>query len=98
MEVAASRTLIPFLGPGQLSVGVSLDATHSAPTPLGERVEAEARYVGRTGTGGNLFEFEVVARDAGGQIGRMKHARGIIDTERLQARAVKSVGAVKGEL
>jgi fluoroacetyl-CoA thioesterase len=97
MEVAASRTLIPFLGPGQLSVGVTLDATHSAPTPLGERVEAEARYVGRTGTGGNLFEFEVVARDAGGEIGRMKHVKGIIDTERLQARAVKRVGAVKGE-
>jgi fluoroacetyl-CoA thioesterase len=98
MEVAASRTLIPFLGPGQLSVGVSVDATHSAPTPLGERVEAEARYVGRTGTGGNLFEFEIVARDEGGEIGRTRHVRAIVDTERLQVRAVRRIGAVKGEL
>jgi hypothetical protein len=35
MEIASARVLIPLLGAGQLSVGVSLDATHTAPTPLG---------------------------------------------------------------
>ena len=89
MEVAASRVLIPFLGPGQLSVGVSVDATHSAPTPLGEKVVAQARYVGKTGQGDKLYEFDIVAKDPGGEIGRMRHVRAIVDTARLEGRAVK---------
>jgi fluoroacetyl-CoA thioesterase len=93
MEIAASRVLVPFLGPGQLSVGVSVDATHSAPTPLGEKVEAEARYVGRTGEGDKLYEFDIVARDAGGEIGRMTHVRAIVETARLEGRAAKRMFA-----
>ena len=75
-----------------------MDATHSAPTPLGEKVEAEARYVGRTGDGDKLFEFDVVARDAGGEIGRARHIRAIVETARLAGRAVKRTGGNKGVL
>jgi fluoroacetyl-CoA thioesterase len=48
MEIPAAKILIPFLKPGQLSVGVSVDATHSVPTPIGSKVEAEATYLGPT--------------------------------------------------
>lgn len=39
------------------------------------------------GREGKLYVFEVVARDNGGEIGRGKHKRVIIATERLLAGA-----------
>ena len=36
MEIAAARLMRPLLQPGQLSVGVSIDIKHFAPTPAGE--------------------------------------------------------------
>ncbi|HEU4875173.1 MAG TPA: hypothetical protein VFT44_18860, partial [Pyrinomonadaceae bacterium] len=44
MEIAAARVLQPLLGPGELSVGVTIDVSHTAPTPLGAQVTATARY------------------------------------------------------
>jgi len=84
MEVAASRVLRPLLGPGELSVGVTVDVAHTAATQQGVRVKATARYLGREG---KLFVFEVVARDRGGEIGRGTHKRAIISAERLLAGA-----------
>jgi fluoroacetyl-CoA thioesterase len=91
MEIASARLLAPFLLLGQLSVGVSVDVTHTAPTPLGSTVEAESRFIGRTGKGGKLYEFEVTARDEGGEIGRARHVRAVVDRERLEGVAVKRV-------
>jgi fluoroacetyl-CoA thioesterase len=89
MEVAASRVLVPLLGPGELSVGVTVDITHTAPTPLGAEVTATARYSGREG---KLFLFEVSAADPGGEVGRGWHKRAIVSSERLQSGAAKRVG------
>ena len=80
MEVASARLLLPHLGPGELSVGTNIEVVHSAATPPGVTVSATARYLGRDG---KLFVFEVVASDDGGEIGRGKHRRAIISTERL---------------
>src|SRR5688500_4428175 len=44
MELAAARAMRPALQPGQLSVGVSLDVRHTAPTPVGGRVRAVATF------------------------------------------------------
>jgi predicted thioesterase len=89
MEVAASRVLIPLLGPGELSVGVTVDINHTAPTPLGAEVTATARYTGREG---KLFVFEVSCADRGGEVGRGWHKRAIVSSERLQAGAAKRAG------
>ncbi len=86
METAAARVLQPLLGPGELSVGVTVDITHSAPTPSGAEVIATARYTGREG---KLFVFEISASDNGGEIGRGSHKRAIVETERLQRAAAK---------
>lgn len=86
METAAARVLQPLLAPGELSVGVTVDIIHSAPTPPGVLVTATARYTGREGT---LFVFEILAHDQGGQIGRGTHKRAIIETERLVSTAAK---------
>ena len=85
MEVASARLLRPYLRPGELSVGTNVEVVHTAATPPGVTVSATARYVGRDG---KLFIFEVVAHDDGGEIGRGRHRRAIISTDRLLAGAV----------
>jgi fluoroacetyl-CoA thioesterase len=89
MEIAAARVLQQLLGPGELSVGVTVDITHTAPTPLGAEVIAQARYAGRED---KLFLFEVSAADPGGEVGRGWHKRAIVSSERLQSGAAKRVG------
>jgi len=89
MEIAASRVLQPLLGPGELSVGVTVDISHTAPTPLGAEVIATARYAGREG---RLFLFEVSVADPGGEVGRGWHKRAIVSNERLQSGAAKRIG------
>ena len=86
MEFASARLLQPFAGPGELSVGVSIQVTHTAATPAGVKVVATARYIGREQ---KLFIFEVVARDEGGEIGRGSHKRAIVSNERLLSGAVR---------
>jgi fluoroacetyl-CoA thioesterase len=86
MEIASARVLRQALAPGQLSVGVSLEVVHTAATPPGATVTATARFVGREG---KLFVFEVIARDGGGEIGRCKHKRAIVDSQRLLDGAVR---------
>ena len=88
MEIAASRVLQPLLGPGELSVGVTVDINHTAPTPPGAEVTATARYAGREG---KLFVFEVSAADPGGEVGRGWHKRAVVTSERLLAGASKRV-------
>lgn len=80
MELAAARVMRQLLIEGELSVGVTVDVTHSAPTACGETVRTTAQYVGQEG---KLYIFEVVAEDAGGEIGRGTHRRAIISTNRL---------------
>ena len=89
MEVAASRVLVPLLGPGELSVGVTVDINHTAPTPLGAEVIATARYAGREG---KLYLFEVSCADKGGEVGRGWHKRAIVSSERLQSGAARRAG------
>ena len=88
MEIAAARVLQPLLGPGELSVGVAVDITHTAPTPPGAQVTATARYAGREG---KLFVFEISASDPGGDIGRGWHKRAIVTSERLQQAAARRI-------
>ena len=91
LEVAAARTMRPLLGSGELSVGIGMTVMHTAPTPLGGTIRATARFVAREG---KRYVFDVVAEDHGGEIGRGRHERAIVNTERLEgsAAARKSAG------
>jgi fluoroacetyl-CoA thioesterase len=93
MEIASARLLSPYLAPGQLSVGSSISATHTAPTPVGVTVTAEATYRGREG---KMYAFEVVARDPAGEVGRATHLRAVVETERLVKAAERRVENVSG--
>jgi len=80
MEIAAARLLRPLLKNGELSVGVSLDVSHGAATPVGCRVRAVATYQAQEG---KLHRFKVEAFDDAGPIGSGQHLRAIVSTERL---------------
>lgn len=60
MEAASARVLQPHLAPSELSVGITVDVGHTAPTPVDAQVIAEATYRERDE---KLFVFDVVARD-----------------------------------
>jgi len=84
MEIAAMRVLAPRLAPGQESVGVLVNVTHTAATPPGSKVRAVATYRGPVG---KFHEFEVVAFDDAGEIGRGTHQRAVVSRDRLVAGA-----------
>lgn len=89
MEAAAVDCLDGLLPEGHQSLGVHLDITHSAPTPLGFTVTATATL--RTIEGRKLT-FDVEASDGAERIGYGTHTRIIVDTPRFMARlAAKSL-------
>jgi fluoroacetyl-CoA thioesterase len=94
MELAASRLMKPMLEEGQLSVGVGVNITHMAPTPVGATARAVATYLGPEG---KLFRFKVEAFDDAGIVGSGEHTRAIISTERLMVGAERRRGPVTGD-
>ncbi len=84
MEGAACESVAPYLAEGESSVGVSLQLTHSAATPVGMQVRAESTLVAAEG---RKLRFEIVAYDEAGEIGRATHERVIIKSERFLEKA-----------
>ncbi|MEO5346006.1 MAG: hypothetical protein H7834_06470 [Magnetococcus sp. YQC-9] len=93
MELAAARLMRPELGEGKLSVGVSLDVTHLAATPLFERITLRAIYQGREA---RLYRFRVEVLDAGGLVGSGTHLRAIIHPDRLVESTRRRIDAANG--
>lgn len=89
MEIVSARMLVPHLKAGQLSVGTRIDLQHLAATPVDETVDVTAKFQGKEG---KVFVFDVVAKDRGGEIGKARHERAIIDEARLISGAKKRMG------
>ena len=87
MEQAAIEAIKDFIDAGESSVGMSIEASHTAATPPGHRVRAEAEV---TKVEGRRLEFTVRAFDEVEQIGSGSHRRAVIDSakfiERLKAK------------
>jgi fluoroacetyl-CoA thioesterase len=83
MELAAIDALRPFLDAGESSVGMSIDVSHSAATPPGHRVRAEAEV---TGVEGRRLELSVCAFDDLEQIGSGTHRRAVVDAAKFNDR------------
>lgn len=88
MERACARLLEPFLSEGELSVGAHIDVRHIAPTGVGGRYRATARFVEENPP---LFWFDVVAEDAVGVIGKGRIARAIVSEAAILARGTQAV-------
>lgn len=90
-ECAAMAVLHPFLDEDESSVGVKVDFEHTAATPVGLTVTADATV---TAVEGRLVTFEVVLRDDVDEIGRGLHRRAVIDRAKFDARVAKKADAV----
>ena len=88
IEAAALAAIEHLLPDGHQSLGIHLDVSHTAATPVGLRVTAGAevlRVEGRTVT------FRVEARDPFEAIGGGTHQRVIVSVERFDARVQRKL-------
>ena len=74
------------LASDQRTVGVHVDLSHSAATPIGMKVTAEVELIERND---RKLRFRVVVRDEAEVISEGHHERYIIDVERFMARVAK---------
>jgi fluoroacetyl-CoA thioesterase len=88
MELAAIDALKPFLEPGEMTVGAIVNVTHTAATPEGWRVRAEAEV---TKCDGRRIEFNVSASDEKEPIGTGTHLRAVVDRAKFDERFAAKV-------
>lgn len=91
VEYACRDLLLEHCDSGEDSVGARIELDHLGPTLLGMWVEVTATVAALEG---RRVVFDVDVRDAVEQVGRGRHIRFVVDTERqrqrLQAKAEKA--------
>ena len=90
MEMAALRSVQPYLDEGCGTVGTHLDVSHEAATPLGMRVRFESELIG---IDGRKLIFRVEAYDECGRIGSGTHERFIISNDRFMKKTEAKLAA-----
>lgn len=80
MEGAACEAIAPTLSEGQTSVGVALSIRHTAATPVGMEVRAEAEV---TAVEGKTITFRLTAYDEAGEIGSGTHQRVLVTAQKF---------------
>ena len=80
MEGAACEAIAQCLGENQTSVGIELSIQHTAATPVGMEVRAEAEV---TAVEGKIITFSLKAFDESGEIGAGTHKRALVSTQRF---------------
>lgn len=83
MEAAALAAVEPHLPAGYQTLGIRLDVSHVAATPVGMRVHASAEL---SKVEGRRLTFRVVAEDEKELIGEGTHERVIVNVERFDQR------------
>lgn len=83
MENAALNAVRDYLDPGESAVGTRVNIRHTAATPAGHRVTAQAEV---TKVDGRRVEFKVSARDEIEEIGAGTHERMVVDLKRIDAK------------
>jgi len=80
MEQAALDSVQPYLEPDQATVGIRMDVSHVAATPMGMMVVAETELIA---VEKRRLTFKVKASAGGELIGEGIHERSIISVERF---------------
>ena len=75
LEHAAREAVLPWLEPGESTVGLEIEVRHLAPTPLGHTVTCTARVIHVEGA---RITFQVTARDETELIARGVHRLQVI--------------------
>ncbi|GGX44674.1 thioesterase family protein [Streptomyces chryseus] len=82
-ETTAMKVIESDLPEGTMSLGLSHDAAHLAPTPVGETVTLTATL---TAVDGTRLTFDVEGRDSRAVILRGRHGRALVDRQRFTAK------------
>ena len=80
MEQAACAALVGAIEEGKTTVGTRIDMQHTAATPIGMRVYANAELLA---VEGRALTFLIEAFDDAGPIGSAKHQRYIVESARF---------------
>ena len=88
MELAAIDALKAHLEPGEMTVGAIVNVTHTAATPEGWKVRAEAEV---TKCDGRRIEFNIRAVDEKDEIGTGTHMRAVVDRAKFDERFAAKV-------
>lgn len=75
LEHAAIKALAPFLSPGEISLGNSVQLQHSAPSPVGASISCTARVIRAEG---KRILFQIEAHQGTKNIARGLHYRTIV--------------------
>lgn len=86
MEKTAWESVDGELDEGCGTVGIRLEVSHDAPTPLGMKVTCESELVK---VEGRKLTFEVRAYDERGEIGKGTHERFIVNEKAFQEKALR---------
>jgi fluoroacetyl-CoA thioesterase len=89
MEAAALDAIEHRLPKGYQSLGIRLDVTHHAATPVGMRVTARARVLS---VEGRKIRFMVETRDEKEVIGAGIHERVVVNVARFDERVQRKLG------
>ncbi len=88
IEAAALAAIEHLLPEGHQSLGIHLDVSHTAATPVGLRVVAAAEVIG---VEGRTITFRVEARDEREVIGGGTHQRVVVNVARFDARVQRKL-------
>jgi fluoroacetyl-CoA thioesterase len=83
VEATCIEALRPYLADEQRTVGIHVDLSHSAATPIGMRVGAEVELIALEG---RRLRFRVECRDEAELVGAGFHERAIVDAPKFLAR------------
>lgn len=89
IEETAWKSVAEHLEAGMGTVGVKLDVSHLAPTPVGMKVWCETRL---KEIQGRKLVFSAEVFDEAGKIGEGQHQRFIIEEEKFQNKAEQKRG------
>ena len=84
MEGAACEAIAEGLDEGETTVGIELNIQHTAATPVGLEVRAEAEV---TAVDGKVITFALTAWDEAGEIGKGTHKRVIVNSQKFLEKA-----------
>lgn len=85
MEGTAAGSVADVIGEGKTTVGMHINVSHVAATPLGMKVRFETELT-EIAPNGKVLTFAVRAFDEAGLIGEGTHQRAIVDKERFEAK------------
>lgn len=84
MEECASTLLKEFLDEGETSVGIMMNSTHDAATPVHMKISATAEIIE---VKGKKVSFKIIAKDEKEIIGTASHDRFVVMKDKFEAKA-----------